>query len=362
MAKKLSKYTCACCGEPLDGSNSFVSPTKSGLNPYCVFCQQNYYEKLSETCGPHLAIYLCCEKYDVPCNPLILPEDLSVGQITDEDGENGIWIYYLKKIIETDLYGDDEDVLPTFFDGVTNILRIFGKNFSETDFAKYVKHESETPSALPGTRQQRKAWGILPLYRNVPMTTDRYDELDRRYEARMARMKGVTVDAQLEDVQRRLCKISLAQDYLLSIGEVGDFDKLQKTADNIQAAEQLRKKDEKPIEALRIDALISALESYGLMEDDSFLTYDETVNALRDNLVKSKKYDYSLDVADQMILNILNNIRANEDLEIMTALEEQYAAEDEYGEFEPEETDREIAAKRYAGLTKVSVVPNAEVK
>lgn len=358
---KTTKNTCVCCGDPLDENNSFVSSTKNGINPYCVQCQQDYYEKLSEVCGAHLAIYLCCAKYDVPCNPLVLPEDLSSDDIKNsEEGKDGVWIYYLNKIVDTDLYNDEEEILPTFFDGVTNILRIFGKNFTERDFAKYVDYETRTPSALPGTIHQRRVWGTLPLYKNVPMTAERYAELDRRYEARMARMKGITVDAQLEDVQRRLCKISLAQDYLLSIGEVGGFDKLQKTADNIQAAEQLRKKDEKPIEALRIDALISALESFGLMEDGDFLNYDETVKALRDNLIKSKKYDYSLDVADQIILDILNNIRANEDLEILTALEEQYAAEDEYGEFEPEETEKEKAAKRYAGLTKVSIVKNKE--
>lgn len=352
--KKISKYTCACCGEPLDDNNSFVSPTKNGLNPYCVNCQQDYYEKLSETCGAHLAIYICCAKYDVPCNPLILPNDISEEEINKLDGgENGVWIYYLNKIIETDLYNEEEEVLPTFFDGVTNILRIFGRNFSEKDFAKYVEYEAKTPSGLPGTAHQRRVWGVIPLYKNVPMTTERYAELDRRYEARMARMKGITIDAQLEDIQRRLCKISLAQDYLLSIGEVGGFDKLQKTADNIQASEQLRKKDEKPVEAYSIDAQVKALEDAGLMEDGKFLDLDGVQKSLIKHFIEKKKYDYPIDALDHVIADIWNTMRANADVMISTELPHELKPKDEFGEFDEEENEEYQKVKKYAGLTKV---------
>ena len=91
------------------------------------------------------------------------------------------------------------------------------------------------------------------------------------------------------------------------------------------------------------------------MESGKLLTYDELVEVLRDKFAKSKKYKYSLDVADQVILDIMNSMRKNADEPTLINLPEEYAAVDEYGEFEPEETEQEKEAKRYAGLTKVQI-------
>lgn len=354
MAKK-AKILCVRCGDELCENNSFYAETESGFNPYCTKCQQAYFERLQAANGTHLAIYLCCIKYDVPCNPLLLSENVNSDEfLQSEEAKDGIWIYYLHKIEQTKLYDDGEET-PNFFDGVTNILRIFGKNFTERDFAKFVQYEQELIDSLEGTERQRERWGDS-------YTAEEYNELDRLYEGRKESFKGATLTAQMEDTLVKVCRWNLKIDQYIDAGNIKLAKDLQAMVETALASESMRKKDEKPVEALRIDALIEALESFGLMQDGSFLTYDETVAALRDNLVKSKKYDYSLDVADQIILDILNNMRANEDLELLTELEEQYAAEDEYGEFEAEETEREIAAKRYAGLTKVAVVPNKEAR
>lgn len=350
MAKK-SKATCVRCGEELTEHNSFYAETEGGLNPYCTKCQQAYFERLQSTNGTHLALYFCCIKYDVPCNPLLLPENVNSSDFLESDeAKEGVWIYYLRQIEQTKLYEDDAET-PNFFDGVTNILRIFGKNFTERDFARFVQYEQELIESLEGTERQREKWG-------EDYSTAEYNELDRLYDSRKESYKGITLTAQMEDTLVKVCRWNLKIDQYIEAGNIKLAKDLQSMVETALASESMRKKDEKPVEALRVDALIEALESFGLMENGDFLTYDETVKALRDNLIKSKKYDYSLDVADQIILDILNNMRANEDLELLTELEEQYAAEDEYGEFEEEETEREIAAKRYAGLTKVSVVPN----
>lgn len=352
MAKKAT-LLCVCCGSELTESNSFYAETESGFNPYCIKCQQTYFERLQATNGTHLALYFCCIKYDVPCNPLLLPGNVNTDEFLEtEEAKDGIWIYYLRQIEQTKIYEDGEET-PNFFDGVTNILRIFGKNFTERDFAKFVQYEQDLIESLEGTERQRERWGDA-------YTTEEYNELDRLYEGRKESFRGVTLTAQMEDTLVKVCRWNLKIDQYIDAGNIKPAKDLQAMVETALASESMRKKDEKPVEALRIDALVEALESFGLMQDGSFLTYDETVKALRDNLVKSKKYDYSLDVADQIILDILNNMRANEDLELLTELEEQYAAEDEYGEFEPEETEREIAAKRYAGLTKVAVVPSKE--
>lgn len=351
MAGAKKKNKCLVCGDDLTEQNSFYAETESGLSPYCTKCQQSYFERLQGTNGTHLALYFCCIKYDVPCNPLLLPENVnSEDFLQSDDAKDGVWIYYLRQIEQTKLYEEGAET-PNFFDGVTNILRIFGKNFTERDFAKFVQYEQEMIDSLEGTERQRERWGDS-------YSQEEYNELDRLYESRKESYKGVTLTAQMEDTLIKVCRWNLKIDQYIEAGNIKLAKDLQSMVETALASESMRKKDEKPVEALRVDALIESLESFGLMKDGSFLTYDETVNALRDNLVKSKKYDYSLDVADQIILDILNNMRANEDLELLTELEEQYSAEDQYGEFEEEETEKEIEAKRYAGLTKVSVVPN----
>ena len=155
----------------------------------------------------------------------------------------------------------------------------------------------------------------------------------------------------------KICKWNAIADYLLETGNYADAQKVQAMVQKEMESEQMRKKDEKPVEALRIDALVSALEEAGFMENGLLLTYDELIEAMRDKHAKSRKYDYSLDVADQVILDIYNSMRANADQEMVSSLPHELKTEDIYGEFLPEESEREIAAKKYAGLTKVSFDP-----
>lgn len=320
-------------------------------SPFCLDCESEVFAELESKNGTSLAFYLACMRFDVPLYPLLISN--GKGELNEGIDEKDKWksyIAFLKK--ENKLFVNER--FTTFNDGETKLLRIFGKEYSEKDFAKYVRFETERLSSLPGTQEQREFWGERPLYQNVPMTTEIYNELDKRYDARMARLKGITIDEQLVDTQIKICKLLLAQDHVLSLGDVAAFDKLQKSIDSILSAEQLRKKDEKPIEEMRIDSLVLALENAGLMEDGELLNYDELVEALRDNLIKSKKYKYSLDVADQVLLDIINSMRANSDLMQVIDLPEELELVDEYGEFEKEETEQEKEAKRYLGLTKVS--------
>lgn len=350
--KKMVEYFCHKCGVELTEENCLNIES-----PFCLDCESEAFTELESKNGTSLAFYLSCMRFDVPLYPLLISN--GKGELREEIDEKNKWKSYLSLLKkENKLFVNER--FATFNDGETKLLRIFGKEFSEKDFARYVRAEMERISALPGTQEQREFWGELPLYQNVPMTTEIYNKLDKRYEARMARMKGVTIDDQLIDTHIKICKILLAQDHVLSLGDVSAFDKLQKSLDSILAAEQLRKKDEKPIEEMRIDSLVVALENAGLMENGELLTYDELVEALRDNLVKSKKYKYSLDVADQVLLDIINSMRANADLMQVIDLPEELELVDEYGEFEKEETEQEKEAKRYLGLTKVSFEKKGE--
>ena len=327
---------------------------------YCIDCEEETFKDLEQENGTCLAFFLACARFDLPLHPLLLTDETGKLKEEIEKAENK-WAAYLDLLDESNkLIAGSR--MAGFKDGETYLLRIFGRTLSEKTFGTFVINERRLIANKEGTEEQRNTWGERPLYQNVPMTTEIYNELDRRYEARMARLKGITVDDQLIDTQRKLCKMLLAQDHLLSLGDVAAFDKLQKSIDSIQAAEQLRKKDEKPIEEMRIDALVLALENAGLMENGMLLTYDELVEQLRDKFIKNKKYNYSLDVADQVLLDIINSMRANADLMQLVDLPEELELFDEYGEFEKKETEQEKEAKRYLGLTKVQFEKSAKPK
>lgn len=339
MANK--NAVCRTCGEVLKSDNSYARA--SGQSYDCAKCEEKKFSRLDKEMGTHLALYAMCIATDTPFFPLILPDAKSLVAIDNK------WKWYNDRLKEKGYYEKNDRILG-FFDGGTNILKLFGRNLNDKQTAAYIAAEQERIPHSEGTEEQRKRWGVEDKY-----TAAEYDELDRMYSSRKASLHGVTITDQMDYTLQEAAKWQLAADKMRRKNNVAGATNALKTVDMLLKSECLRKSDEKPIESLRIDALVNALEDYGLMEDGEFLTYDETVAALRDNLIKSPKYDYSLDVADQVILDIINSMRANADMVALVELPEEYAAEDAYGEFLPEETEREKAAKRYAGLTKVNI-------
>lgn len=344
MAKKNyeTEYRCSVCGKSLTEDNC----RENGY--ICFSCESKRFKLLEEKNGTHIALFIMCGIANLPLEPMIIPEDFA-------EYEGDKWKKYYELLTENNKV-EKRGKLKGFFDSVCDIREIFGAKLSYTDFSAYVSHEQEYIEQLEGTEDQRDKWETRPLWNNFPMTSEIYNELDRRYDAKVSRYKGMTIDEVLSDNLKKLCKLELTQDYLLSIGDIESFNKIQKSIDSIQASEQLRKKDERPKEELRIDALVLALENAGLMENGELLTYDELLVALRDKFIRNKKYNYSLDVADQVLLDIINSMRANADLMQVIELPEELELVDEYGEFEEKETDTEKEAKRYLGLTKVNFV------
>ena len=123
--------------------------------------------------------------------------------------------------------------------------------------------------------------------------------------------------------------------------------------DDLMASEQMRKKDDKPIENMRMDALVVAMERAGAMENGLFKTTAEVQESFWKRFFKKKKFNYSVDAADHMIFDYYNNARLNADLPPANELPAELRLEDELGEFEPEPTEEEERRARYAGLTEV---------
>lgn len=343
MAANKKKNTpsalCSVCGDVLTPENSREYATA------CYECQGIHFKRLEEQNGSSVALFITCAAFNVPLEPTIIPEDFF-------QNSSDAWKDYLD-ILEESGKSEKNGAYREFFDGVCDLRKIFGAELSQKDFAKYISVEKARLASLPGTEEQREIWGTGELYRGFKMTSEIYDDLDRRLESRYAEFKGQSLSLQQKDALIKVCKWNATIDILIAVGNVDTAQKLQKMVQTELESEQMRRKDEKPVEELRIDALVKALEDAGFMESGDLLTYDELIVAMRDHHIKSKKYDYSLDVADQVILDIYNSMRANADMLTVTELPEDMEPEDAYGEFEEEETEQEKRNKRYAGLTKV---------
>ncbi len=351
MAKQRNNettYRCAMCGEPLseDDCRQVQSEfSQSGFSPYCVECESRIYNHFARSQGKYHALLTACGAFNVPCKPLLLD-----GVNLDE--ESDAWLLYINLLSESGQDTKSGKVLG-FADGVTTLWGLFGNKLGEPNFEKRIALEKEKIKKQIGTPEQRAKWGEQALYKGLPISAQMYDELDRLYEIRANSYKGQTITPQMDDTLIKVAKSNVIYDHLMRQGLVKAALDVQKNIDLLLASEQMRKKDEKPVEHFRMDALVTALEKFGCMENGDFLNYDELVEVLRDNFVKSKKYDYSLDAADQVVLDIVNAMRKNADLLELSELPIELAVEDEYGEFEPEETEEEKKRKAFAGLTKV---------
>lgn len=301
-----------------------------------------------------MGLFFTCLALDCPCSPFVLEDCMDEFN----NGDNA-WILYINKLAEKKAHTKRGKPLG-FADGaVKSLQELFGKDLKHTDFVAYIDKERKAIANKPkpcGTEEQRERWGTQAIYKGLPMSQELYDELDMLYENRAEGLKGTTITPQIEYTLVTVAKNMAIYNHLLRNGLIKPAQDMWKTIDGMLASENLRKKDEKPVEALRIDALVLALEEAGLMENGELLTYDELLEVMRDKFVKSKKYEQSLDVADQVILDIINSMRTNADLPTIQDLPEEFAAVDEYGEFEAEETEREKENKWFLGITKVNVV------
>lgn len=340
---------CHRCGAELTEENSREASDAhsiTGISAFCIDCEQKMFDEIAPANGKMLALFACCMAFDVPCKPLVLDG-------VDWERQKQSWKYYLQRLTEAGANKRGERVL-TFSDGERDIIRIFGKEMTEKSFAKYILYERARVERQEGTPEQRERWGTEPIWRGLDMTTSVYDALDNEYETRLKSFSGQTLTAQQDDTLRKVAKLNVTFSHLMRNGQSKQAAEVQKMVDTMLASEQMRKRDEKPVEAYSYDTQVVALERAGLMEKGKFLDLEGIQKAIFEKFLKSPKYDYSLDVGDQSLRAMYNTMRANADLFIPTDTPEELELEDEYGEFAAEETEEERDNKRFAGMTKIA--------
>lgn len=341
---KKTKLTCHRCGTELTPQNSRpVSEEYSitGVSHWCIDCEQEYYERMAAKEGKSFALFHCCAAFNVPCKPFVFKK-------ADYEQHDKLWIYYLDCLEEQ---GEDikDDKVLTFFDGETSIRRIFGKNVDQQDFITYII--TENSKKMP-TLEQRQRWGTDRIWEGMEMTAEVYDALDREYESRKNSFAGQTLTLQQENTLRLVAKNMVIYNFCMRHQQVGHAEKVLKMVDNALASEQMRKKDEKPIEGYELMSQVVALEKAGVMEDGQFLPIDKLQEVLFNKFIKGRKFDYTLDACDAMLERMYSTMRANADAFVPTELPEELEIEDTWGEFAEEESDDEKTAKKYIGYTK----------
>lgn len=195
----------------------------------------------------------------------------------------------------------------------------------------------------PGTARQRARWGSGGT--KNPYTDDDYDELDRIFKALSSDLissGGLTTkqDFILQNCAKWTLEMQKAT-------ENRAFDQAKRLNDLIQSnlsSENLRKKDAKPVEDVRIDSIVDKLEKVGLLKDGKQCSPDKMFEIL---FGRPPKYAYTKDAAEKVLLSIINRTRSNDGLPEFAVLPEEDRIEDELGEFakEPNAAEKEAYAK-----------------
>lgn len=269
------------------------------------------YNELRAVVGADVAAFIMCAWLDLPYDPEITASG---------------WDGYLKK---TKQKGQDKH----FRDGETDIRAALEEGLADVD------------------RWQRE-WGVGDED-NAYSPAD-YRRLDEIFKTLAARLQGSGgYDAQQEFTLRNCSHMALLREKCIrkgdkeSVTKAKDLDKM--IADNL-AAENLRKKDEKPIQTARLDGIVeAAYKKYGI---GISCTKDQAIEAIVKWLNERKRYDCSQDAAEQAIMAILNCTRMNSDLPILSELPTDAVLDRYSGEFDnsADELNREQKTYDYLNL------------
>lgn len=273
------------------------------------------FNTLSSIVGKEIALFCYCAVYDLP-------------YYTDIHCDN--WEEYQAAV---EAFKGNEVV---FEDGETNLRVVLEQGMEDMEQCAIVWGEGYEPHEYK-----------------------RLNSIFNTYSERLRRSGGM--DAQQEDTLRVCSRMRLEADKALSKGGKDNIDiaaKLNKMIQDNLSAENLRKKDEKPLEDLRIDSIVDALEKAGLVKAGKILPLPDLQKALLERLgtlggKPSHKYPYTLDAADQMILAIINTMHANDGLPELTELADNMKFDANVAcEFADEPTPEEIETYRELGLVR----------
>lgn len=309
--------------------------------------QQVQYDRMCRAIGSEaLAIFCCCIAYDVPFVPGAVPKI----------GVEEAWNAY-KRSLKAKKYSEYSG--GSFKDGVTDAANLFGEAVSVEDVSQVVQQERSRHPETSDAKlvEQIKNWGTGS--EEKPLTKADYDRLDHFYTTLTARLKSAGgVDVQQELILRKVAEFYLGEEKCRAEGAVGDAQKYVKMALDLLSSEQLQKKDAKPVEDVRIDSIVDALEKWGAVENGKILSFPDLTEFLLKQLGRlggtpAHKYTQTLDAADYTLLFIQNCMAQNEDKPKWMELPDNMRfAEEVANEFAEEPSDDEKRAYEGIGIVR----------
>ena len=300
---------------------------------YCKDCQSAQFEDYADYTGVDIALYLCCAAYNLPFIPEAVPAR------RNRDGET--WKMYLENLRMLDQDVTDNGEPASFSDGITDLSVIFdGKVPQNPTFAGGLT-TGGVAEKLEGTRAQRKNWGLS--YKTLE-----YKELDRLYGIQSKGYKDSGIDDELEYNLRETCKLQLLYSQQLSEANIKDAKATYDVISKMKADNLMRKKDEAPVAAKKIDTVIAALERHGMAKNGKLLSYDELLPLLQ---ADHAHYPMSHDMLDYILMAILNTIRINEGAGELAEVPVSLQIDPMFGELEPKMSESERKLVEEMGLT-----------
>ena len=112
--------------------------------------------------------------------------------------------------------------------------------------------------------------------------------------------------------------------------------------------------DTRPLDSVKIDSIIDALEKKGMVREGKIVGRDELVKIIAG---ASQSYNTSLDVVDEMMFAILNTMRRNNGESELNELPVSAQVKDRKGELRERMSDRERRDSNALG-----VIPPARAK
>lgn len=246
--------------------------------------------------------------------------------------------------------------LPAYVDSAVPTWDEYVRFLEKLDRAEtFIDGETDADAVLQngaseGDRWERE-WGIGDP--DNPYTTADYKELDRTFKVYSARLDAAGgMDAQQEDTLRYCSRMAVLRDKCVAKGDkesIGKASTLDKMIQDNLSAENLRKKDAKPIENARVDGIIDALQKkYGVGAD---MTFDQMMEIIY-KWFHSHHYPETADAAEHSLMAIINTTRMNDDQPELTERPAAVSMKGYESEFAVIPSEMEEDAYEYLGLTR----------
>lgn len=289
---------CVRCGCELnDQTGRLASPDWYGdtrFVHYCRKCQREQFIEIAYLVSPYLAFFLCCAAYNIPFIPECVPD---MGKVFDGFS----WDIYVSNIEQADKATRVDGEPASFSDGVTDVQALFGID-------KKTKLNEEVTSACldqgkAGSKRQRREWGESDNW-----TQKDYDELDRLYAIHSKQYEAGGITPELEFNIRKICELFLIYQKQCNAGEIKEAKDTYNMISKMKADNLMRKRDEAPVAAVKVDHVVAALERKGWAKNGLLLPPDQLLARIRKD---HDVYPMGKDIEDQILLAVNNAIRRN---------------------------------------------------